>query len=117
MLPRGLFLEPQEVESRNWEEIDLPEKTEAFFFFDEAVITKTIDEYEFEWPSTAENESPWYYLNARLLTLEEFKLEFADNPDIDATILYMKEHNVETMIVTASGQPTPYDEGDILVEN
>lgn len=112
----GIPSEPQEVEGRDWKKIDLPENTEAFYFFDQAVIIEKINGYEFEWYSTYENTSPWHYVNARLLTLEEFELEFADNPHIDAMAEQLKEQGIETIIVTASGHPTPYEEGDILVE-
>ena len=114
---RGIISEPQEVESRDWEKIDLPENTEAFYFFDQAIIIETINGYEFEWYSTRENTSPWHYVNAHLLTLEEFKLEFADNPHTDTMLAQLKEDNIETIIVTASGQPMPYEEGDILIDS
>lgn len=107
----------QEVESRDWEKVDLPPDTDSFFFFDQAVTVEEIDGDEFEWYSTPKNESSWYYIDARLLSLEEFKLEFADNPYTDGMVEQMEQKNIETMIITASGQITYYEEGDILIDS
>ena len=116
VLMNGLHTEAQEVESRDWEKLDLSPDTESFFFFDQAVAVEEIDGDEFEWYSTAKNKSFWYYINARLLSLEEFKLEFGDNPYIDEMVEQMEQKNIETMIITASGQITYYEEGDILID-
>jgi len=116
-LTDGSITGAQEVESRDWEKMDLPPDTESFFFFDQAVAIEEIDGDEFKWYSTPTNESSWYYINARLLSLEEFKLEFADNPYIDEMVEQMEQKNVETMIITASGQITYYEEGDILLDS
>lgn len=106
------ILPPREVESRDPDELDIPPSTQGFVFYDEAVIVAE----GFEWPSLPANESPPHYVNARVLTLEEFQNEFANQQGVDQFVEQLRDQGEEKVVVTAAGQAAPWTEGAVIVE-
>lgn len=110
----------KKVETRDWRELDIPKDTIAFIFFDILVLTMEYEGEMVEFESNSFNESPIHYINAELLSLNEFADAYPENYEKFSLYIESFEERTglvaENIIITNEGIVFVYKEGDIIID-